>query len=269
MGVAHGNYVFRYPDSGQEVFQVMPRSVATAYTEFGMPGASSAELLRRIIPASDLFPPRPGTCWESHHAFGAWQGDTWLMKDLLESYFGPAKNLETLVDQSQWLQCEGYKCIFEEARRQKPVCSMALNWCYNEPWITAANNSLISYPNQPKPAFHAVAKACRPFLASARIPKFSWIEGEAFTAQIFILNDRYENIPSEGVVRVKLKTGEREVELLRWRFAAADANRNIEGPTAKGVVPEGNSNRFELVVEVEGRDEYSSTYLLHCRRGSS
>ncbi|MEN8203364.1 MAG: hypothetical protein ABFS28_12270 [Bacteroidota bacterium] len=264
MGMAHGNYVFRYQDNGKEVFQEMPRSVATAYTEFGMPGAASVELLRKIIPEEELFPPQPGTSWESHHAFNSWVGDTWLMKNLLEEYFGEAGTLEQLIEQSQWMQSEGYKCIYEEARRQKPVCSMALNWCYNEPWITAANNSLINYPHQPKPAFYAVSKSCRPFLASARIPKFSWKEGEMFHCELHMLNDLYAGIPS-GTLSIRLRAAGEEVELLRWDFGEAPANRNLEGPTVRGILPSWDSDRFDLVLEVEGHPEYSSVYTLQYR----
>jgi len=264
MGMSHGNYIFKYFDNGREVFQQMPRSVATAYTEFGMPGAASVELLKKIIPENELFPPKPGTSWQSHHAFGAWVGDTWLMKDLLKEYFGEAKTLEELVSQSQWLQTEGYKCIFEEGRRQKPVCSMTLNWCYNEPWITAANNSLISYPDIPKPAFFGVSDACRPFLASARIPKFSWRGGETFSCDLFILNDLYENIPS-GVVNVKLKVAGQELKLQSWEFKAPGVNKNLSGPSVRATLPDWNADRMELVLEVEGQPEYSSTYLLQYR----
>lgn len=263
MGMAHGNYIFKYRDSEAEVFQKMPKSTATAYTEFGMPGASDPDLLKKIIPEKELFPPMPGTSWESHHAFNSWGFDTWLMKDLLASYFGEAGNLEELVAQSQWIQTEGYRCIFEEARRQKPVCSMALNWCYNEPWITAANNSLISYPNIPKPAFYGVSSSCRPFLASARIPKFSWRPGESFSCEIFILNDLYENIPSEGVMNVKLKASEKESVLLTWKFGQPKPNTNITGPTARAILPNWDTDRFELIVEVEGKEQFSSSYLLH------
>ena len=72
-----------------------------------MPGAANVELLKKIIPENELWPPKPGTSWQSHHAFGAWVGDTWLMKDLLASYFGEAGNLEELVAQSQWMQTDG------------------------------------------------------------------------------------------------------------------------------------------------------------------
>ena len=73
-----------------------------------------------------------------------------------------SETLETLVARGAWLQCEGYKCLYEEARRQKPVCAMALNWCYNEPWPSAANNSLINWPARPKPAYYAVQPPAAP-----------------------------------------------------------------------------------------------------------
>jgi len=261
MGMSHGHYVFKDPQNGEEVYAWMQRTQATAYTEFGMPGAASVDLLKKIIPEEDLFPPKPGTSWETHHAFNAWVGDTWLMKDILESYFGEAKDLETLVEQSQWLQGEGYKAIFEEARRQKPVCAMALNWCYNEPWITAANNSLISYPTLPKPAFYEVKNACRPFMASGKFDKFSWKEGETFTCEVFLLNDLYENIPS-GQVNMKLKAGEKELVLLQWNFDAPSPNTNLKGPIGRIVLPNWNTNNFEVLIEVEGKPEYSSSYTL-------
>jgi beta-mannosidase len=267
MGMAHGHYVFRDQSTGEEVFQWMPRARATAYTEYGMPGTSPVELLKKIIPADELFPPRPGTSWESHHAFNAWGADRWLMPGVLTAYFGEPQNLEELVQNSQLLQSEGYKCIFEEARRQKPVCAMAVNWCYNEPWITAVNNSLINYPNRPKPAFYAVSNSCRPFLASARIPKFTWKEGETFSCDLFILNDLYADIPG-GKVRVSLVAGEEQLELLTWEFEPALPNRNITGPTVRGELPRWDTDRFELVLEVASHPEYSSRYTLLYRPSS-
>ncbi|MFD2329930.1 hypothetical protein ACFSR7_11830 [Cohnella sp. GCM10020058] len=157
-GMGHGHYVFRY-ETGEDVFQAMFRSQNTAYTEFGVPSPSPVEQLRRFIPPEDLYPPKPGTAWESHHAFNALAENMWLMSDQLEYYFGPHETLEQLVEQGQLLQAEGYKCIYEESRRQKPKCAMALNWCYNEPWPTAANNSIVCWPAEPKPAYYTIPDA--------------------------------------------------------------------------------------------------------------
>jgi beta-mannosidase len=261
MGMGHGNYVFRFWETNEEVFQWMPKSHNSAYTEFGVPALSSAEVLKTIIPESELWPPKPGTSWESHHAFNAWVGDTWLMPDVLEFYFGEAKNIEELVANSQLLQCEGYKCIYEEARRQKPYCSMALNWCFNEPWPTAANNSIVNWPNIPKPGFYAVKSACRPFLASASIKKFKYTEGEEFSADIWVLND----LPIQtdgGKISVKLVTATNELKLLEWEFGSADANTNLSGPTVRCKLPAWQADRFKLILEVEGHPEYNSEYTL-------
>jgi len=259
MGMGHGHYVFRDQETGEEVYSTMIRAHNTAYTEFGMPGPSPVDILGTIIPAGELWPPQAGTSWESHHAYNAWVGDTWLMKDMIEGYFGRATGLEELVEMGQLLQSEGYKAIYEEARRQKPYCSMALNWCYNEPWPTAANNSIINWPNRPKPAFYAVRDACRPLLASARNYKLTWKKEEQFTCQLWILNDRYQSL-EPGVVKATLLAGKNVMELGSWEFGNIEANTNLEGPVLKAVLPRWKSDGFILHLEVEGFPEYSSEY---------
>jgi len=261
MGMGHGNYVFRFWETNEEVFQWMPRSHNSAYTEFGVPALSSVEVLKTIIPESEFWPPKPATSWESHHAFNAWVGDTWLMPDVLKYYFGDAKNIEELVANSQLLQSEGYKCIYEESRRQKPYCSMALNWCFNEPWPTAANNSLINWPNIPKPGFYAVQNACRPVLVSARLPKFTWKAGEVFNAEIWMLNDFYKSIPG-GKVTIKLVQGDEKIVILNWEYTEMEANTNQVGPTVRFTLPNWDVDRFKVVLEVENHPEYNSEYTL-------
>ena len=261
MGMAHGHYVFREWSTKEEVFQEMARSKFTAYTEFGMPAPSSVEILKTIIPKEELWPPKPGTSWESHHAYNAWVGNTWLCEDIIEDYFGKSDSLEQLVANGQLLQGEGYKCIFEEARRQKPYCAMAINWCYSEPWPTAANNSIVSYPNIPKPGYYAVKNACRPVLASAKLPKFKWTEGETFYTDLWMLNDFYKDLPA-GKVTIKIASETTTVTILDWDFMPMSANINQVGPTVRYKLPAFKSDRFRILLEVEGHPEYNSEYSL-------
>ena len=163
------------------------------------------------------------------------------------------------------LQCEGYKAIFEEARRQKPYCSMALNWCFNEPWPSAANNSIISYPNSPKPAFLGVSKACRPVMASARNEKFVWQEGEVFRTELWMLNDRFSKL-DEGVLRARLVYASGMMELGLWRFESLEGNTNLKGPLLQATLPVLDSDRFTLELEVEGIPEFNSSYFFLYRR---
>jgi len=189
----------------------------------------SLGILKSILPEEELWPPEPGTSWESHHAYNAWVGDTWLMQGMIEDYFGKSANLEELISNGQLIQCEGYKAIYEEARRQKPYCSMALNWCYNEPWPTAANNSLINWPDIPKPGFYAVRDACRSVLES-------------------------------GVVKVKLVAGENVIDLAEWEYGDSHPNSNLEGPKVTSKLPLWNMDRFTMELEVVNHPEYNSSY---------
>ena len=239
----------------------------TAYTEFGIPGISPREVLEGIIPAEELFPPRPGTAWEEHHAFGAWDGDpsTWLGLPTLARYFPPAETLDELIAQSSLLQGEGYKAVFEEARRQKPYCSMALNWCFDEPWPAAANNSLVAYPAVLKPAIAEVRRACRPLCASARFARFDWKEGETFEAEVWILNDVFART-GPFVVTVTLRAGRAEERILRWESPSVEPNRNTAGPTARFRLPAWDTDRFGVELSVEGHPEMNACYTLMYRR---
>lgn len=263
-GMAHGDYRFR-DDAGREVFQIYPDAGGTAYPEFGCPGPSPVDYLKTFIPRDELWPARRGTAWESHHAFDAWFPGTWLCQETQQHYFGEPASLEEMVARGEWLQCAGYQFIFEEARRQKPRCAMALNWCFNEPWPTAANNSLINWPAKPKPAYHAVAGACRPVLASARVPKFSWFAGEEFRAELWLLNDAMVEVAAGSMTASLDISGVRTV-VLRWEFSTIPASTNLPGPELRAALPiDATPGEFELELTVDGRPELTSRYRLHLR----
>lgn len=265
-GMAHGNYLFRW--NGMEVYEWMNKSHCTAYCEFGVPGASPKEVLEKIIPEDCLFPPREGTAWEYHHAFRAWDGnpDTWLAEKTLEYYFRKAGNLEELIENSSLLQGEGYKAIFEEARRKKPYCSMALNWCFDEPWPSAANNSIVAYPLVPKRAYYDVAAACRPLCASARFSKFQWAGREIFSCDLWLLNDRFDSSGRYNISVYVCCGGGEKIHVLSWMTPELQPNTNIEGPTARITLPDWNTDRFRVIISVEGHPEMDSSYTLAYRK---
>jgi beta-mannosidase len=261
-GMGHGDYRFR-DERGSEVYEIFQRARNTAYSEFGCPGPSPVDYLRTFIPESELWPPRPGSSWETHHAFGAWEADpaSWLFAATLEHYFGAACDLEALVAQGTWLQCAGYQSIFEEARRQKPHCSMALNWCFNEPWPTAAGNSLVSWPARPKEAYAAARAGCRPVLASARLAKFQWRGGESFSAEVWLLNDSPHGLPA-GTVEAVLTAGGVSLRLPTWSHPPVAPGKNLRGPDVSCVLPSVAAGEFELVLRAGPADGWGSTYRL-------
>ena len=263
-GMMHGNYVFR--DNGEDMHAWMDRARATAYTEFGVGGLSPRSVLERILPADELFPPRRSKAWTAHHAYGAWDvnPETWLCIGDLEHYYGKARNLDELIAQSSTMQGEGYKAIFEEARRQKPYCAMALNWDYNEPWPAAANNSLLAYPAIEKGCFADVQAACRPLCASAKFTRYQWKEGEELSFSLWLLNDRFDTAGQRYELSAVLVAPDgKEQVLARWQSGALEPNRNIEGPAVRTKLPRWKGKRtFRVLVRVSGHPELDSSYTL-------
>lgn len=198
-GMKHGGYTFIDGQTGLDQFALFSRTKGTAYTEFGIPGIASAELIREIIPEDELFPPKPGGAWEAHHAFNAWGSASWLCIDTLER-FGDISTLEKMVETSQRLQMMGYKAIFEEARRQKPYCAMAVNWCWCEPWKCAVNNSLIAYPDVKKSGYFAVRDSLRDVVGSLKMTSYSFDAGETFVCEPWLLNDTRKS--AGGTIKV-------------------------------------------------------------------
>ena len=265
-GMGHGHYVFRDNELGQEVYEWMNKSQNTAYTEFGISSPSSTTILESIIPEEELWPPKEGTSWESHHAFNAWIGDTWLRVEMLQHYFREIEGLDDLVEKGQLIQAEGLKYIYEEARRQKPYCSMVLNWCYNEPWPTAANCSIINYPDIPKRAFYEVSKACRPFLLSARLFQFMYAPDENLKAELWVLNDSYDAVRA-GEVTVYLRMGDsgKRLKLLTWVPGECDPDTNIQGPVINVPMASGNDGFLTLELESSLLPEMNSQYVVYLR----
>lgn len=260
IGMGHGGYTFYDPDARCDCFELFQKSHNTAYTEFGVPGMPDADRLREFIPQEEIFPIERTPSWLMHHAFNAWGAERWLCLGDMQNYSAePLDTLEKVVGMSQWLQCEGYKAIFEEARRQAPYCSMAINWCYCEPWPCAANNSLIAYPITPKKAYYAVQAALRPALFSARIPHFDWKAGDVFSAEIWLLNDSTKEVQGDVCVWIELD-GER-YDLLKW---SASSSANLIGPTVHWKLPDVQADRCTLHLDCA---ELSSSYTL-CYRPS-
>ena len=282
-GMGHGCYVFRYDnkslmspkllDSGKgegyDCLTAMIYAEKTAYTEFGNPSASDIDTLKYIIPEAELFPPKSGGAWQEHHGFFAWTGEnSWLYSNVVEHYFGEAANLEELIGYTQMLQCIGYKGIYEEARRQWKKCSMALNWCYNEPWLTAAGNNLVTYPAKPKPAYYSVRESCRQQMASARVKKFDFENGEDFEAELFILNDLPEII-EPLTVRATLKSASKTYDICTWNTGETPESEHQHSDIYSVKLDETDNCLLRLTLEVVGKPEMNSEYLFMCRNKQS
>ena len=259
-GMKHGPYHFSGSDY-EEVFQLFQNTEGTAYTEFGVKSVAPPDYLRTIMTNDEMENRKlyKNSPWIFHYGLPAASSEIEEVYGAILDRFKLQKdNIQDVYQNSMWLQCEGLKAIFEEARRQWPVCSMAANWMFNEPWKVACGWSVVLYPNIKKESFYSVKDALRPILMSARIPKFAWKSGEIFSAEIWLLNDCYKKISDK--VDIYLIIGETKHLLSTWQFN--DADYNLLGPIVKFRLPDIDIDYIILRIEPHNNIELTSEYKI-------
>lgn len=266
-GMAHGHYLnCDESDGNTEFITTLSRSHCTAYPEFGAPSMSAYEDLKQFMPEADVEDCSPDNPhWGMHHGFGAWREESWVRKPEVSYYFGGFRDTEDLCKKTQFIQAMCYRSNFEEMRRQWPHCSMALNWCFNEPWPTAANNNLISWNGRPKPAYFAVQQALRPILASLAVTRHLWWSGERFEAQVWMLNDSLLRLePASVRVFYRLDAEEHLLATILTPELAAQTNTPCGSVCFQ--LPDHYAGQIHLRLVVEGHPERSSEYTYLCRQ---
>lgn len=265
-GMGHGHYLNYDEKRGEEVIAQFVRAGKTAYTEFGSESAAAPEYIRKYISQEDYQKCAPDNpAWVGHHAFLAWYPETHLRFAEAEYFFGGYADIDDLCEKTRFIQAMCVRSYFEEMRKQWPHCSMALNWCFNEPWPTYANNSLISWPDLPKPAYYAVGEALRPAIASLRIKRHLWKGGELFEAELWLLNDQVEELRSLDV-QVSYSFGEAAPVL--WGSVHCPI---LDGQTARkcGMVSfrlkEQWAGEIHISLKVINHPEMDSAYTYLCR----
>ena len=175
MGMRHGGYGYDY--AGEEPHLYVRGHEATAYTEFGVPSLSSYETILSFMDEQEAG--KRGGAWEAHHGCLAWEAEaeSWAYLPAVRSAAGE-QGLKGLCEASRKLQAAYYQALFEEIRRHSDICGMALNWMFCDVWPSAANNSVVEYGGDPKPAYYAIARALKPCL-------FTFIFGSIFCGDTF------------------------------------------------------------------------------------
>jgi len=90
---------------------------------------------------------------------------------------------------SQLLQAGGLQYAVESDRRRAPRCSMVLPWQLNESFPNAWCTSCVDYRGEPKPAYHAVARAFAPRRATIRTDRSAWSGHETASAEAWLWSE--------------------------------------------------------------------------------
>ena len=258
-GVAHGPYDM-VCGSGREILTEFTESRFTAYAEFGCAAPSDWDYLATFMTEQERENPMTASVWEKHHAQQTKPWPRWFDMDGLRKLTGCTDDLREMITAGNEAQAMMYQALFEEVRRQWPHASMAINWCYNEPWPTAAGNGLVNYPARPRRSYYGVKEALRGKKLSLGFSRIAWRPGEQMQVTAWVLNDTASSIPDGYAVVLMEADGEERV-LGEWRYRQTQPWSNQKGECFTFAVPKTKSGRFGLKIvskrELELHAEYS------------
>ena len=152
-----------------------------AHTEFGVEGMTNLRSLEALIPPEDRWPADRTNPVYRH--LGEW----WNNADQVVQLFGGRPgSLSELNRASQLLQATGLQYSVEADRRRSPRCSMVIPWQLNESYPNAWCTSALDFRGDPKPAYHAVARAFERRRATLRVERAAWAGVGAAQAEAWL-----------------------------------------------------------------------------------
>lgn len=140
-----------------------------AHTEFGVEGMANARCFDALVPADSRWP-----CDRSNPVMRH-LGEWWDNEPLVQECFGHRlEDVDTLRRASQLLQATGLQYAVEADRRRAPRCSMVLPWQLAESFPNAWCTAVVDHLGEPKPAYHAVARAFADDRVTLRTDRSAW-----------------------------------------------------------------------------------------------
>ncbi|GIG26684.1 glycoside hydrolase family 2 protein [Cellulomonas denverensis] len=172
-----------------------------AHTEFGVEGMANRRLMDHLVPAEDVWPLDRSN--PVHRHLGEWWDNAPLVA---ECFGGRLTGVEAYRRASQHLQATGLAYAVEADRRRWPRCSMVLPWqlaeSYPNTWCTA----VVDHLGDPKPAYHAVARAFAPVRATLRTATTAWDGRAAAEAEVWLWSQ--EPVAPGSTVLARLRTAD-------------------------------------------------------------
>jgi beta-mannosidase len=161
-------------------------------SEFGIHASPERSTLERWIPADRLAVHSPSF---DHH-----NKDNPKDKHdaVLEIVTGLPADLDQYVDFTMVSQAEGLKFGVEHYRRRQPHCSGTLVWQLNDVW-PGFSWSVIDHELVPKAAYHYLARAFAPVLASFR--------REGDTLELWVTNSGRASVRTDAIVTLAALDG--------------------------------------------------------------
>lgn len=237
------------------------RSKVTIVSEFGAQALPDVARLKKIIPASDLW---PRTLDAKDPMWKSWDYHNFQVQETFKNAgISRGDSLESFVKNSQEYQAKLTQLAGESYRRQRyqPVAAM-FQFMFNETW-PSINWGVMDYTRQAKAGYWALKQAYQPVLASIEwdVDKLKTNDEARFV--LWSINDTWQDYPSLKLryrlllANKVIKEGQKEINLmadeahpeweLKWRGLSQGSYR-LEAILSqqKKII---SNNSFEFIVE--------------------
>ena len=171
-----------------EYYSMFNKSDSLFHSEFGCPGMSDFETLKKFLSDENLCVTNctDNLVWRHH-------GEWWDVYFQDSEIFGEPRSLRELIKFSQFLQGEGIRYAVEANRRRAFKNGGSIVWQLNECFPNVSCTSLLDYYGNKKPAYYSLMKAYARLNVSLRYHKLIYEPGETINAEIFVISDDAES----------------------------------------------------------------------------
>ncbi len=186
-----------------------------AHSEFGVEGMANRRLFEHLVPAPLRWPADRSNAVYRH--LGEW----WDNEPHVQACFGGRLgDVDTLREASQHLQASGLAYAVEADRRRWPRCSLVLPWQLAESYPNAWCTAVVDHLGDPKPAYHAVARAFAPNRVTLRVATTAWGGRDEAAAELWLWSEAGVAAGSLLVARLRDAEGAVLAER-RWQVPGA------------------------------------------------
>ncbi len=250
-----GTYEEAFADDITKFRGYIDKKRAVFMSEFGLHGPPVIRSLKKFMPAENLWP--LNDIWECHVQDNPYNSipETFvqLQRAAAERLFYRPESISDFVKTAGTFYAEYLYAEFQHHRRRQPENAGALIWMLNDCW-PAANWSLVDYYGQPKQAYYALKRACRPVMFS-----FREMDGGF---ELYLTNNSQADIA--GNVRVYLRNIEGTIKQIVKQAEVAvgsqDSNVALEFSRVSSVLEAPNGY---LTAEFEGLERATREIYFH------
>lgn len=210
-------------------------------TEFGAQALPNLDVMQRMMPAGDLWPPNWDR-WEFH--------DFQKMETFEMAGVRMGSSLEQFIENSQEYQANLIQFAIESYRRAKwqPITGL-FHFMFVECWpsITWA---VLDYYRTPKRGFDALRRAMQPVLPSIAFTSNELPAGQTFEFGLSVVNDLPRSFPNARLTWALIGRGNTPLEGVHIVNVAADSVTAVTPLRGQATMPAG-----EYCLEVRLEDE--------------